>query len=246
MTQRLNRILMVAACAVIASLSAANAAQCLDNQALTYYLGLGSTGCTIGDKIFSDFTYTSSAQGATQVLASGITVNTLGPAGTGAGTVGQDFPNDIGLQFNASWIASGVNTFTDSIIGFTVTVVNGANMLIHDAGLAQLAGASGTGTASVVEKGCGPVPCQLNQWGVMTLDSATTFNSVNGTIFAPVGSVRVQKDISVNSGTSGFAHLSKVSDTFSQIPEPRAMSILLSLGLLGGLFLRKKLQGVQS
>jgi len=243
MVLRFKNVLLFISCAAIMSLFPANGATCVDGAALSTFLATGFS-CTIGDKIFSDFTYTSSAQGgATAVQASGISVNTLGPSGTGAGGASLDFPADIGLAFNASWIASGANAFTDSIIGFTVTVVNGANMLIKDAGVAQLAGAFSTGVASVAEKGCGPVPCQLNQWGVLTLDTSSYSSSINGTIFTPVGSIRVQKDISVNAGTAadGFAHLSRVADTFSQVPEPRAISFLLGLGLVG-FSLRKKLQ----
>jgi hypothetical protein len=196
---------------------------CPDGGSLSTFLASGYS-CQIGDKIFSNFTYVSSAfGGALAVPAAGVTVDTLGPAGTGASI----FNNDIGLQFNAGWNALAGQT-TDSDIGFTVKVVGGA-ISIEDFGLAQVSGVLPNGSASVVENGCGPAPCTPSELAVMTFDyGGNNTQRVADTMFSPLGSVTVSKDISVTGGTTGSAHLSLVSDTFSQIPEP------MSMGLIGG------------
>jgi hypothetical protein len=196
---------------------------CPDGGTLSTFLASGYS-CQIGDKIFSNFTYVSSAfGGALAVPAAGITVDTVGPAGTGASV----FNNNIGLQFNAGWNALAGQT-TDADIGFTVTVLGGA-ISIEDFGLAQVSGVLPNGSATVVENGCGPAPCTPSELAVMTFDyGGSDTQRVADTMFAPLGSVTVSKDISVTGGTTGSAHLSLVTDTFSQVPEP------LSMGLMGG------------
>ncbi len=199
---------------------------CGDNTPLSTYLVSGYS-CQIGDKTFSNFNYVSSAQGgAVAITPAGITVDTLGPLGSGASIVN----NDIGLQFNANWSATA-GQVTDSNIGFTVTVNGGGAMLIDDTGLAQISGVSPNGSASVAERGCGPAPCTPNTISVLTFDNGgPTSQTVLDTYFTPVGSLAVMKDIAVSGGTSGFATLSLVDDTFSQIAVPEPMS----MGLLGG------------
>lgn len=198
---------------------------CPDGGPLSAFLASGYS-CQVGDKIFSNFSYVSSAfGGALAVPAAGVTVDTLGPVGSGASVLS----NDIGLQFNAGWNALAGQT-SDSDIGFTVTVLGGA-ISIEDFGLAQVSGVLPNGSASVVENGCGPAPCTPSELAVMTFDyGGSNTQRVSDTMFAPLGSVTVSKDISVTGGTTGSAHLSLVSDTFSQVPEP------FSMGLIGGGF----------
>jgi hypothetical protein len=197
---------------------------CPDGSTLDTFLSSGYS-CQVGNLVFSNFTYTSSAfGGALAVPATGVTVDTLGPTGTGASVLN----SSIGLQFNASWSALS-NAATDSDIGFTVTVVNGGAMTIEDFGLAQVSGVNPNGSASVAENGCGPAPCTPAALAVMTFDfGGSNTQRVNDTMFSPLGSVTVSKDISVNGGTDGSAMLSLVQDTFSQVPEP------MSMGLMGG------------
>ncbi len=193
---------------------------CTNGETLSALMDQGS--CQIGDKVFSNFNYTSSAQGgALAITAAGITVDALGANGTG----------NIGLQFNADW-AANAGQVTDSDIGFTVSVVNGGSMLIDDTGLAQISGVNGDGSASVAELGCGPAPCTPNGGiRLLTFDNnGPTVETVDNTYFTPVGSLSVMKDIGVSGGTSGYAQLSLVQDTFAQTSAPEPMS----MGLLGG------------
>jgi hypothetical protein len=206
---------------------------CSNGQNLSVYLATvdahdDTYSCEIGDKIFSNFTFTSSAQGgATAVTAAGVTVGIItGP--------------DIGLSFNASWTASANQTI-DSVIGFRVTVISGGPLLIEDFGLAQTSGVTGNGSASVTEDGCGPAPCTPGPLEVMTFDlGGSNTQRVNETIFSPIGSVQVSKDINVIGGTvpPSLSIISLVSDTFSQtsVPEPLTFATLggglIALGLL--------------
>jgi hypothetical protein len=189
--------------------------------------------CQVGDKVFSNFTYIdSSTGGVIAVPATGVTVDTLGPAGSGADVLN----GNIGLEFNSSWTAQ-TNQTNDGTIGFTVTVVGSSNLEIEDFGLAQISGVSVTGSAlaTVTEKGCGPSPCTPGRLGVLTFDNGTpsTSQTVNDTIFTPVSSVSVLKDIVVNGGTTSgsFAGISLVQDTFSQtgVPEPATMLLVGSV-----------------
>lgn len=209
---------------------------CPNGSSLSTFLASGYS-CQIGDKIFSNFTYVSSAfGGALAVPAAGVTVATLGPAGSGAGVSSAD----IGLRFNAGWNALAGQT-SDSDIGFTVTVLGGA-VNIEDFGLAQVSGVTPNGSASVVENGCGPAPCTPAELAVMTFDyGGSNTQRVADTMFSPRGSVEVSKDISVTGGTKGAAHLSLVSDTFSQIPEPMTVGFIGGgLALLGVARLRRR------
>lgn len=235
MTLRFNRFLIVAACAAIGSSFSAWASSCSSYTTLDEFLG-SSFSCTVGDKTFSDFTYSSIASsGVTPVVASEVDVSSVDSGG------------EIGLEFESVWEASGANAFDDSTIGFVVTVT-GASELVDDAQVALPSGSVDTlsGVSSVSEGGCGPAPCIPGTWDIFTFDSSSGANTANAsTILAtPTGSVQVTKDISVSTGSGGgLAILSNVEDTFSQIavPEPRTISMFLGLVFVAGLAFRKRL-----
>jgi hypothetical protein len=244
---KLTRTLLLAACGAAISMLPLSATTtppaCVDGASLASYEAL-SGGCTVGDLLFSNFSDIESASGGGAALtAAGITVDTLGPAGSGASFVN---PND-GLSFGAGWDASA-GEVVDSTIFFTVSLVTGATAEISDAGLAQLAGAAGTGSASVIEDGCTSSPsCNPtnNPWALLTVNSSDYTATSDSGPLGPSTFTNVAKDISVSGGTSGYAALSLVEDTFSQIPEPRALALMLGLGLLAGGIFRKKLQSVR-
>jgi hypothetical protein len=196
---------------------------------LASYVSAGS--CTIGDKTFSGFVYTPNAGGgAVAIGATSITVDTIGPASTGATITGPD----IGLQFSAAWsVGAGQNL--DSLIQFTLSVTGGA-AIIKDAGLVQLGtGASGTGIAQVAEN-------LGNGSNLLTFVNAPagTSKTVDTVNFSPTGSFSVVKDISVNGGTNGTAAISLVNDTFSQIVPLPATFALFGTGLVGLGLLRRR------
>lgn len=190
------------------------------------YFG-GGYSCTVGDLLFSNFSYTGS--GTNPISASQITVDTVSNDG-------------LGLSFHAPWTAAAGMT-TDGTIDFTVTVLGGGSVL-EDFGLAQTSGVSGNGSASVAEDGCGPAPCLATGGSiyVLTFQDSGERIAQGETTFAPVNSVSVEKDISVN-GNNGFATISVVQDTFSQVPEPVSMGLMGGgLALLGLVRLRRRVK----
>jgi hypothetical protein len=224
---------------------------------LSTYLASGFS-CQVGDKIFSNFTYDGTSSGdASAIGASSIMIETMG-ATTGTDPA-QLASANIGLQFSAPWSVSsacvggtivGTNcvggTWTggaqDSLIGFVVTVVNGAGMAITDAAVAQTSsGASGAGSeASVTEGGCSGAPCTPGIWNTFTfITGGGGTKTADDTFFSATGSVQVSKDIDVTAGAvyAAAANISDVQDTFSQsptgVPEPATM--LLVGGVLCGI-----------
>jgi len=208
---------------------------------LASYELLGSTGCTVGNDTFFNFQLLSdpSSGGAAPVGANLITVEGLGPSGTlGATAVAPFLPTNIGVDFGTVWATTSGQTIDDDI-SFSVSVGSGAAS-ITDAGLVQDSYTTGNGNVTVTEKGCSGMTYPCNQvWGVATND--TSF--VNDTIFSPTGTISVEKDIAI-SGNGGTAGVSSVADVFStsEVPEPRAVSLLLGLGLVAGFAFKKKFQ----
>jgi hypothetical protein len=256
MRNYVNRLLILTACAIVVAMIPAAATTiptCADGS-LQFYINTYNNhgGCQIGDKIFTNFSYSGAAaeNGGNAPTAAGIMVATLGPLGSGADNPSSQFPSSIGLSFTGSWNAPVNGSTADGAIGFIVSVVGGGPMQIEDVGLAQTSGpVLGTGVAAVGEDACaGTVfPCK-NEVAVATLQNGTLINVVNDTTFTPTGSLSVSKDITVAAGSNGTAFLSNVQDTFSQtgVPEPRTVSLLLGFGVAAGLVLRKKFQSVQS
>jgi hypothetical protein len=223
-----NRLLLAIGVAALAAVPAVQATilpqPCPDSASLQDYLNMSAGGCTIEDKIFSDFSYSSAAQGgATAIVASGVTVKPI------------TTPLDPGLQFEANWSASS-GQVSDSSIGFTVTVMGGAAM-IEDASVVQLGGSViGTGIANVGEGVCVGFNCQNTTFTLNTVN--TTDKSLiqlgDHQIFSPTGQVTAFKDIGVSGNANGFASVSLMSDQFSEIPQvPEPGTIKLFGTLLG-------------
>ena len=163
-----------------------------------------------------------------------------------------DNSTGIGFEFNSSWAAVGANEFNDADIGFTVSVIGGGAATLEDAALIQTAGVDSTNTGSlakVAENGCsGSLPSCSQEWSLLTDQTSNTTNFAAETFYTPTGSLTVSKDITAQTGTSvnAFASVSLVEDTFSQVPEPRSLALMLGFGLIAALGLKKKLQGAQS
>jgi hypothetical protein len=223
-------------CAICVPALPLAAASCTSGT-LASYIALGNTGCTIGNDTFFDFQLIAdqSGGGAPAINASDITVIGLGPSGTsGAGAVAPILTDDIGVEFEAIW-ATTAGQIQEDEISFAVSVSPSASE-ITDAGLIQDSNTTGNGSVTVAEKGCSGLTFPCSQlWGVATNDT----QAVEDTIFSATGTLSVEKDIAV-SGNSGTAGLSSVADVFSvsNVPEPRALVLLLALALACGLIFR--------
>ncbi len=199
---------------------------------LSSYIALGKIGCSIDDKVFSNFKYVGTQSGgATGVTAGGIDVSPLSAD-----------PSDPGVLFAAGWGASSGQK-EDSLISFLVSVASGA-ATIKDASIVELGSAPfGTGVASIAETLCvggTKFPCTKTITRIKTIDGGGFIQLQDNVIFSPTGQVFAVKDILVRGGTNGEVSLSGVQDNFSQIPEPATL-ILFGSGLvgLGGLVRRR-------
>ncbi len=242
MSHKLVRFGFLSACLTVISMFTLAASPC-SSGTLASYISLGSAGCTIGGYTFFDFQLTNATGtgGATPIPASAIDVEGLGPAGTsGAAAVAPFLTGDIGVDFDTVWATTAGQTLDDNIT-FDVSVGAGAAS-ITDAGIVQDGYTTGNGSVTVAEKGCSGICTPSTEWGVAT--NNTSF--VSDTIFSATGTLSVEKDIALNGGTGerSSAGLSNVADVFStsEVPEPRALSLLLGLGLVAGFAFRKKFQ----
>ena len=144
-----------------------------------------------------------------------------------------------GFMFTAFWSAVNLtgnpanNVTEDSTINFVVTDTAGA--FLHDLGLAFNGAVLGTGASHVTEQFC---PNGINCNNIQVTNPPATF-SQEFVLPTNVTSLTISKDIGVASGANGSASISQVSNNFSNVPEPRLMS-LLTLALLAGLGLSKK------
>jgi hypothetical protein len=199
------------------------------------YVAQGSIGCTVGDKLFSNFIYGSSSRGnGVSVPSTAVTVTPVN-----AGT----FDPGPGLVFSANWSVpsvAAVNSFVDSSIAFDVTVMNPNGTtpgppIIED-GYLKLTGfaVSGTGIVDITET-ISPAGIQLQ------VDGTGPF--VSHKFFAPVSTVHVLKDllVSVPGGTApGSASITSFEEDFSESPEPVG-TILVGSGLLAlGVWRRRR------
>ncbi|MGA2883537.1 MAG: PEP-CTERM sorting domain-containing protein [Bryobacteraceae bacterium] len=247
MTHKFTTLILAVSALGLSALPAA-----ADNACSTYagsdnggtYFGTGGFSCFIGNLDFSNFTYSSSASAPpVPTPAADVTVNTV------------DNASGIGFLFTSSWTAPGPNEFTDAFIGFTVSVIGGGSATLEDAALVQTGSIDKTNSGSLASVGeggcaastieaCGDTP----DWTLVTSESSNSATFADHTFYAPTGVVSVSKDINVVSGSNAnaFASISGVEDTFSQVPEPRSLALLLGLGLVAGLSLKKKLQSVKS
>jgi hypothetical protein len=185
--------------------------------------------CDIGNLEFSLFTYTDTPNA---VAADAVTVQ---PDST---------PGNQGFDFKGNW-----NTNSDVSISFTVTALTG---LIDDVSIdIGAAHTSGTGEISYLEQFCtsnvpNPV-CSIftdTPTGPLSTDIQLSQTSLGG----PVKSLNIIKDLGISGvGANGTAFVSDFANHYSNaVPEPRAVSVLLSLGLFAAiLFMKKRSKAVR-
>jgi hypothetical protein len=187
--------------------------------------------CDLSNLEFSNFTYTDSPL---TVAADAVTVQPDGTAG------------DQGFDFKGGW-----NKNTDVSVSFTVTALTG---LIDDVGIdIGAAFTSGTGDISYLEQFCTTTSTGGNQVCSIFTDSPTGPLSTdillsNTALGGPVKTLNIIKDVDISGvGANGTAFLSDFANHYSNtVPEPRAVSVLLSLGLFAAiLFMKKRSKAVR-
>jgi hypothetical protein len=205
----------------LAALPAAADSPCPSGVDFNTYDASGFT-CHIGNLDFSNFDYASS----TPVTASEVAVDPV----TG--------PDGPGFNFDGAW-AAGAGQDLDADIKFNVTALSGS---IDD--IYIILGASsftGNGSANYSENYCfggANEPCFLavEQPGAAQTD-VVTLNS-------PQTSLSIDKDLELH-GNSGSITVSSFGNQYSSVPEPRALSLVLGLGLLAGFAFFKRRQVAQ-
>jgi hypothetical protein len=200
---------------LIASSLMVQAGPCGIGTLATY--GAMGFSCTIDGLTFSDFSYSTTASGGAST-----------PDATGVGVIPQTGGGEIGFLFQGGWVATPKQT-EDSLISYTVTCASGTNC-INDLFLQMVGGASSPGAASVAETAS-------NGAGLFTFAGGGTPIFTDSTMFKPVETLSLEKDIVVSGGTgdSGAAHISAAFNLFSttsSVPEPALAAFCAGMLLL--------------
>lgn len=180
---------------------------------------------TVGDKLFTDFTYL--ATGADMPTSDNINVQGI-----------IDCDGNFGIRFQGGFVDLPGNGASDALITFNVTALD-PNKLISDAHLAANTDVVGDGLALITETF---IPT-FNDRDLTVFDNGTVSQLTDWVFFddAPVRTLPVQKDILLLASDNGgvASAFSFIDQTFSQVPEPTSISLLLIAGL-GFLGLRRK------
>lgn len=185
---------------------------------LSSYVSLGTTGCTVGNLLFSGFVVVPSPTSiGTDVLNSGVTPITSS--------------NNPGLLFNVGLPISPPGGSQDVEIDYVVMVEAGGP--ITDSSLSAVA----TGSATATEGEClgGSFSNGCTGGTQVSLSSSSTQLGVSND-FSGTSTIDVMTDI--NSGNGGISG-EQENFSISNAPEPASLT-LFGIGLLGLAFLLRR------
>ena len=223
-------LLFLALPLAVLSAAAAEASTCTTG---TYssYVSLGSGGCTIGDKIFYDFTFVS----ITGESSGSVTVVPVSD-GTNFG-FNFGFPSVVGIDED------------DYLLGYSVrTIGDPGPALIKDVSVTGALGASAGAGVSVAELVCiggtfsAAGVCSSGNVEDLFITSGAATDSID---FDPVNVLGLIKDINLNATTEGStAQLTALFNTVSQttVPEPGTLLLLGSALAGAAVWGRKKIK----
>ena len=171
----------------------------------------------VGDKDFTDFTISGGLQ-AGQVDVTSITEN-----------------GNFGIRFSGAFVSGA--TPLDFTLGYQVSVTNSAN-LISAANLIFNGSVVPTGLAQVVES---VFTNSIDLVGQLTVFASASSNQLSATlpITPPQRVLTLSKGVQVEATLPAFATISTIDQTFTQIPEPGVLTLVMA-GVTGFLLLRRR------
>jgi len=178
------------------------------------------TGISAGDKFFDDFTI-SGSYSASDVSVTPIEEN-----------------SDYGIRFGGAFSAID-NETSDLILGYNVTVVTNAPLLISQANLLFDGVATGSGLADVVEQVFNSNSVFLGQMFVFAT-SMTNQDESSLLIQPPQQQLILSKDVLLQASFSSFTTVSTIDQTFTQVVIPEPSALALSIAGLAGLCLLQR------
>ncbi|HEV2418299.1 MAG TPA: PEP-CTERM sorting domain-containing protein [Terriglobia bacterium] len=198
------------------------------------YINLGTTGCTEGNLLFSNFSLPNPQ-------SVGVTV----PTAPSIGVTPWSNSDGSGIIFDAA-LAAGQNQSADVVIDYVVRANAGG--AINDSSLSIDAGAFNGGVVSVDETQClgGLLPGCSGGTSISLNGSANQLTDSNS--FADVTLVGISKDIQVSGGpnANGQATVSSEDQFFStgtDAPEPASL-LMFGTGMLGLAFVVRRKKAV--
>src|SRR5271169_1030806 len=183
-----------------------------------------------GDKLFGNFFFSyNDTDGITSddLTMSNVTLTTV------SNVIG------FGLQFQQPLLAVGP-VIKDITLQYSATVTNSSN-LISDIHL-DINGSAGNGGLGTVSEFAFVGGIGATTVGHLQASVPVSSNDVaSANIVPPVTQLWVQKDVIVTGGNAanGFASISVIDQTFSQVSEPSTM-LLVGLGLAGMVAVNRK------